>query len=448
MACHVRVASENARLGTPEVKLGLMCGYAGTQRLPRLVGKGRALEMLLTGEMIDAQEALRVGLVNHVFPQESLLAEAEPLLRKMLANGPLSLRLTLDAVNAGLEMPFAAGGGARGHALRPPVHHRRHEGGDEGVSREAPAPVQGPVKQPPAALPDATGLRIVVLRARFNDRVVDGLLAGAREALAEAGARPEDVDGGGRARGLRAAARGTGGGRGRSASTPSSPSGAVIRGETDHYEHIAREAASGLAAVGREAGVPVAFGVLTVGEESQALSRSAPGPENKGAEAARAAVAMVHVLRASEDGAPRWDGRTKARECAFQMLYQWATPASPWPRRRGGVLERADHDRPRHRADGGAPRARRAPESGGPRRRDRRGGHELAARTDRGRGPEHHADRDLRAHGGAGDALGRHHRRGGGDGAALREADSPSFVNGVLDSVMRTVRQAGEAKSV
>jgi enoyl-CoA hydratase len=108
MACHVRVASENARLGTPEVKLGLMCGYAGTQRLPRLVGKGRALEMLLTGEMIDAQEALRVGLVNHVFPQESLLAEAEALLRKMLANGPLSLRLTLDAVNAGLEMPFAA----------------------------------------------------------------------------------------------------------------------------------------------------------------------------------------------------------------------------------------------------------------------------------------------------------------------------------------------------
>jgi enoyl-CoA hydratase len=107
MACHMRVASENARLGTPEVKLGLMCGYAGTQRLARLVGKGRALEMLLTGEMIDAEEALRVGLVNHVFPQESLLVEAESLLRKMLANAPLSLRLTLDAVNVGLEMPFA-----------------------------------------------------------------------------------------------------------------------------------------------------------------------------------------------------------------------------------------------------------------------------------------------------------------------------------------------------
>jgi len=104
MACHVRIASENARLGTPEVKLGLMCGYAGTQRLPRLVGKGRALEMLLTGEMVDAQEAARIGLVNRVVPREKLLAEAEALLRTMLANGPLSLRFTLEAVHDGLEM--------------------------------------------------------------------------------------------------------------------------------------------------------------------------------------------------------------------------------------------------------------------------------------------------------------------------------------------------------
>jgi enoyl-CoA hydratase len=106
MACHVRIASENAKLGTPEVKLGLMCGYGGTQRLPRLVGKGRALEMLLTGEMVDAQEALRIGLVNRVVPREKLLAEAEALLRKMLACGPVSLRFTLEAVNDGLEMGF------------------------------------------------------------------------------------------------------------------------------------------------------------------------------------------------------------------------------------------------------------------------------------------------------------------------------------------------------
>jgi enoyl-CoA hydratase len=107
MACHVRMASENARLGTPEVKLGIMCGYAGSQRLPRLVGKGRALEMLLTGEMVDAQEAFRIGLVNRVIPKEKLLAESEGLLRKMIANGPVSLRFTMEAVNSGLELPLA-----------------------------------------------------------------------------------------------------------------------------------------------------------------------------------------------------------------------------------------------------------------------------------------------------------------------------------------------------
>lgn len=106
LACHLRLASENAKLGTPEVKLGIMCGYGGTQRLPRVVGKGRALELLLTGEMVDAQEAFRIGLVNRVVPREKLLAEAEALLRKMLANGPVSLRFTLEAVATGLEMPF------------------------------------------------------------------------------------------------------------------------------------------------------------------------------------------------------------------------------------------------------------------------------------------------------------------------------------------------------
>lgn len=109
LACHVRLASENARLGTPEVKLGLMCGYGGTQRLPRLVGRGRALELLLTGEMIDAAEALRIGLVNRVVPRERLLPEAFALLQKMLANGPVALRYTLEAVAAGLEMPLLEG---------------------------------------------------------------------------------------------------------------------------------------------------------------------------------------------------------------------------------------------------------------------------------------------------------------------------------------------------
>src|SRR5919201_7063263 len=104
LACHLRVASEQAKFGQPEVKLGITPGYGATVRLPRLIGRGRALELLLTGEMIDAQEALRIGLVNRVVPREKLLEESESLLEKMLANGPVSLRFTLEAVAAGVGM--------------------------------------------------------------------------------------------------------------------------------------------------------------------------------------------------------------------------------------------------------------------------------------------------------------------------------------------------------
>jgi enoyl-CoA hydratase len=106
LSCHVRVASENASFGTPEVKLGLMCGYGGTQRLPRLVGRGRALEMLLTGERVKADEALRLGLVNKVVPLDGLLAEAQTLVRAMVANGPLALKATLEAVHGGSDRPL------------------------------------------------------------------------------------------------------------------------------------------------------------------------------------------------------------------------------------------------------------------------------------------------------------------------------------------------------
>jgi len=91
MACHVRIASDAAKFGQPEVKLGLIPGYGGTQRLPRLVGKGRALQLLLTGEMIDAQEAYRIGLVNRVVPGTELIAAATTMLNTMLANGPLAI---------------------------------------------------------------------------------------------------------------------------------------------------------------------------------------------------------------------------------------------------------------------------------------------------------------------------------------------------------------------
>ncbi|HEU4629087.1 MAG TPA: enoyl-CoA hydratase-related protein [Gemmatimonadaceae bacterium] len=103
MACHVRLAAEGAKFGQPEVKLGTLPGFGGTQRLPRLVGKGRALQLLLTGEMIDAAEAYRIGLVNRVVPAGELLDAARAMLRQMLANGPLALAYTIEAVNQGME---------------------------------------------------------------------------------------------------------------------------------------------------------------------------------------------------------------------------------------------------------------------------------------------------------------------------------------------------------
>jgi enoyl-CoA hydratase len=104
MACHIRIASENAKFGQPEVKLGLAPGYGGTVRLPRLVGRGRALELLLTGAMIDAQEAYRIGLVNRVVPADRLLAESEAMIRTILEQGPLAVRLVLEAVETGLDL--------------------------------------------------------------------------------------------------------------------------------------------------------------------------------------------------------------------------------------------------------------------------------------------------------------------------------------------------------
>ncbi|MGH7569369.1 MAG: enoyl-CoA hydratase/isomerase family protein [Gemmatimonadales bacterium] len=109
MACHARVASESAKFGQPEVKLGIIPGYAGTQRLPRLVGKGRALQLILTGETIDAQEAFRIGLVTKVVPADQLLAETEQLLRTILAMGPLAIRLAIEAVDQGLDMTLDDG---------------------------------------------------------------------------------------------------------------------------------------------------------------------------------------------------------------------------------------------------------------------------------------------------------------------------------------------------
>jgi enoyl-CoA hydratase len=109
LACTIRIAAESAKFGLPEVKLGIMPGYGGTQRLPRLVGKGVALQLILTGGMISAQEAYRVGLVNEVVPAGELIGRAEAILNQISANAPLSVKFALDAVNKGLEASQSEG---------------------------------------------------------------------------------------------------------------------------------------------------------------------------------------------------------------------------------------------------------------------------------------------------------------------------------------------------
>ncbi len=109
MACTMRLASDNAKLGQPEVKLGIIPGYGGTQRLPRLVGKGLAMQLLLTGDMIPAAEAHRIGLVNEVVPQGELIAHAEAIAQKIIANAPLAVQFAMEAVNKGTEMTLPEG---------------------------------------------------------------------------------------------------------------------------------------------------------------------------------------------------------------------------------------------------------------------------------------------------------------------------------------------------
>src|SRR5580698_1546391 len=103
MACTIRVAAEHAKFGQPEVKLGILPGGGGTQRLPRLVGKGRALQLVLSGETISAQEAYRIGLVNEVVPAGELTARAEAILKQIAANAPIAVKFSLEAANKGLE---------------------------------------------------------------------------------------------------------------------------------------------------------------------------------------------------------------------------------------------------------------------------------------------------------------------------------------------------------
>jgi enoyl-CoA hydratase len=109
MACTIRLAAETAKFGQPEVKVGIIPGYGGSQRLPRLVGMGRALQIILTGEIIGAQEAYRIGLVNEIVPNEKLIARAEAILTQIISNAPIGVKLSIEAVTKGLETSLAQG---------------------------------------------------------------------------------------------------------------------------------------------------------------------------------------------------------------------------------------------------------------------------------------------------------------------------------------------------
>lgn len=109
MACDIRIASEKAKFGQPEVKLGVTPGFGGTQRLPRLVGRAKAKELIFTGDMIDAAEALRIGLVNAVFPPDALMPEAKKLAEKIAQNGALAVSLAKRAINQGIEVDLKSG---------------------------------------------------------------------------------------------------------------------------------------------------------------------------------------------------------------------------------------------------------------------------------------------------------------------------------------------------
>jgi enoyl-CoA hydratase len=109
LSCSIRIASKTAKLGQPEVKLGILPGYGGTQRLPRLCGKGMAHELCLTGEMITAEEAMRIGLVNHVYEPAELLPAAEAMAKKIIANAPLAVKYAMEAIERGVEIPQEEG---------------------------------------------------------------------------------------------------------------------------------------------------------------------------------------------------------------------------------------------------------------------------------------------------------------------------------------------------
>ena len=326
MACTMRLASENAKLGQPEVKLGIIPGYGGSQRLPRLVGKGLAMQMVLAGEMITAQEAHRIGLVNEVTAAAELIPRAEAIAAKIIANAPLAVQYAMEAVNKGMEMTLAEGlfleaalfgvccatedkkeGTAAFLEKRPARFRREIESRlHHGVTEARRKTTKGKIKIEQTPEPDvpaiegglsAAGKRFAVVVARFNSFITERLFLSAYDGLVRSGAKKTDivlvrVPG---AFEIPLAARTL-------AETEKYDAivciGCLLRGDTAHYDVIVNEVTRGIGQSAQETGVPHAFGVLTCETLEQAIDRAGLKMGNKGFEAALAAVEMVNLKAA------------------------------------------------------------------------------------------------------------------------------------------------------
>ena len=364
MACTMRIAADTARLGQPEINLGLIPGYGGTQRLARLVGTGRALELLLTGEPIVAAEALRLGLVNRVVPAAELMPEARKLAaatrRQGADRGALHPRRgqprARDAVRRGAVI--------RGDAVRAGREHRRHARRHAGVSREAASRSSrgsSAVRHADAsgaACGRAAGSRFAIVVSRFNDAITSRLRDGrARRAArgrrrARTTSRSISVPG---AFELPQAARCAGGDR------------AVRRHHLSRLRDPRRDAAlrvhlgrggARLQEAAGETGVPMAFGVLTTDTWEQARGAGRRRPRQQGVRGGAAAIEMAELFRdAARRAAPAMtaahDTRSSRRRAAARARRRCRCSISG----KSAATERGrgDRDATGRHEDGGAP---------------------------------------------------------------------------------------------
>ena len=197
LCCSIRLASKTAKLGQPEVKLGILPGYGGSQRMARLCGKGVAHELCLTGEMITAEEAQRIGLVNHVYEPAELLPAAEAMAKKIIEKAPLAVKYCMEAIERGVEMPLEEGLFLEATLFGLCCATEDMREGTKAFLEKRAAQFQGKMsagmteKLQPGKIDggmNAAGLRFAVVVSRFNSFITERLLQGAVDALERSGA--------------------------------------------------------------------------------------------------------------------------------------------------------------------------------------------------------------------------------------------------------------------